>query len=108
VRATPDPWLDALAKYVRAAGRRAEKLRGMQGATATAQFDLAEARRRYAKLALRLPAGEPPPPELVSLRWLIAEYGVQLFAQEQGTRVPVSAKRVAAAFEAAEARLARG
>ena len=107
VRATPDPWLEGLARFTKAIGRRAEKLRGMQGATATAQHDYYEARRKFATLTGRLRAGEAVPTEISSLKWLIAEYGVQLFAQELRTAVPVSAKRVAAAFAAAEARLAR-
>ena len=65
------------------------------------------ARQRYAALSARLPRGEDVPAELASLRWLLVEFGVQLFAQELGTAVPVSAKRVAASFALAEARLAR-
>ena len=107
VRATPDPWLEGLARLTRSIGRRAAKLRGMQGATAVAQHDYCLARHRYAALIARLPRGEEAPAELASLRWLLAEFGVQLFAQELGTAVPVSAKRVAASFALAEARLAR-
>jgi hypothetical protein len=44
-------------------------------------------------------------PELDQLRWLLDEYCVQLFAQDLKTSVPVSAKRMSQAFEAAEAAL---
>ncbi len=107
VQATPDPWLEGLARLVRAVGRRGAKLRGMQGATAVAQHDYRLSRRRYAMLNGKLPRGEEAPAEFVQLRWRLVEYGVQLFAQELGTAVPVSAKRVAATFQLAEARLAR-
>jgi ATP-dependent helicase HrpA len=106
VRATPDPWLDGLPRYLAAIGRRAAKLRGMHGAVATAQRDYLAARTRLAALLAAQP-GEAAPAELAELRWLVAEYGVQLFAQDLGTAVPVSGKRLEAAFTAAAARMAR-
>jgi ATP-dependent helicase HrpA len=33
-------------------------------------------------------------PDLTAYRWLIEEYRISLFAQELGTAVPVSAKRL--------------
>ena len=107
VRATPDPWLDGLVRYLGAIGKRAAKLRGMQGATLTAQREYLRVRIELAALEARADPTASRPPELVQLRWLIAEYGVQLFAQELGTAVPVSAKRVAAALQVAGARLVR-
>ncbi len=107
VAATPDPWLDALGRYLKALGRRTAKLGEPRAAVVEAQRQYREARRRLGALAARLEPGEPPPAALVELRWLIAEYGVQLFAQDLRTRLPVSAKRIAQAFEAAEAALAR-
>jgi ATP-dependent helicase HrpA len=106
VRETPDPWLDALTRFVRAVGRRAGKVRGMRGVVADAQWDLHAAWRRYASLAAKARAAERGPvPELEQLRWLLDEYCVQLFAQDLKTSVPVSAKRIAQAFDAAESAL---
>jgi ATP-dependent helicase HrpA len=106
VRETPDPWLDSLTRFVRAVGRRAGKLRGMRGVVADAQWDLHAAWRRHAALAARADAADRGrPAELEQLRWLLDEYCVQLFAQDLKTSVPVSAKRIAQAFEAAEAAL---
>jgi ATP-dependent helicase HrpA len=106
VAATPDPWLDSLGRYLKALGRRAGKLAEPRATVVEAQRQYREARRRLAALGARLEPGEPPPAPLAELRWLVAEYGVQLFAQDLRTRVPVSAKRIAAAFAAAEAALA--
>jgi ATP-dependent helicase HrpA len=106
VRATPDPWLDSLTRFVKAVGRRAGKLRGMRGAVADAQWDLHVAWRRLAALAARATAADRGRvAELEQLRWLLDEYCVQLFAQDLKTSVPVSAKRIAQAFEAVEAAL---
>jgi ATP-dependent helicase HrpA len=106
VRQTPDPWLDQLPRLLKAVGRRAAKLLGMHGAVASAQQELLAARARLAALRRRVPDGAAWPAELSLLKWLVAEYGVQLFAQDLGTSVPISAKRLTVAFEAAETRLA--
>ncbi|HUO79646.1 MAG TPA: ATP-dependent RNA helicase HrpA [Steroidobacteraceae bacterium] len=106
VAATPDPWLDGLGRYLKALGRRAAKLGEPRRAVAEAQAEYQAARRRYAALGARLEPGEPWPAPLAELGWLLREYGVQLFAQELRTRVPVSAKRIAEAFAAAEGALA--
>jgi ATP-dependent helicase HrpA len=107
VAATPDPWLDSIERYLKALRRRAQKLGEPRRAVAEAQWQYLEARRGYAALARRLEPGEAPPAALAELRWLIQEYAVQLFAQDLRTLVPVSAKRIAAAFAAAETALAR-
>ena len=107
VAATPDPWLDALERYLKALRRRAQKLSEPRRTVAEAQWQYLEARRRYAALAARLEPGEPRPAAVRELRWLLEEYAVQLFAQDLRTLVPVSAKRIGEAFAAAEAALAR-
>jgi ATP-dependent helicase HrpA len=103
VRDTPDPWLDHLARLLKSVGRRAAKLRGMRGVVADAQWDLHAAWKRYAALRARAEAAHRmQAPDVVQLRWLLDEYRVQLFAQDLKTSVPVSAKRIAQAFDAAE------
>jgi ATP-dependent helicase HrpA len=104
VRDTPDPWLDSLARYVKAVGRRAGKLRGMRGVVADAQWDLHAAWRRHAAVERAAVAAQRGPIAAVeTLRWWLDEYCVQLFAQDLKTSVPVSAKKIAQAFDAAEA-----
>ncbi len=107
VTRTPDPWLDAIPRYLKAMRRRAQKLAEPRRAVAEAQGEYFAARRRLSALAARIEAGEPVPPPLAELPWLLREYGVQLFAQDLRTLVPVSAKRITAAFTAAETALAR-
>jgi ATP-dependent helicase HrpA len=102
VAATPDPWLDGLGRYLKAIGRRAGKLRG---ARSPVQWELYAARRRRAALERAAAAEGRAAGTRAALRWLVEEYGVQLFAQELRTAVPVSAKRLAAAFDAADAEL---
>jgi ATP-dependent helicase HrpA len=87
--------------------RRAQKLGEPRRTVAEAQWQYREARRRQAAALARLEPGEARPAALTDLRWLIQEYGVQLFAQELRTQLPVSAKRIEQAFAAAETALAR-
>ncbi len=93
VRRTPDPWFHQLPKYVRAAHRRAERLRNdverdrkLEAQVAPYQAALGELDR----------SADPtrPAPERERLRWMIEEFRVSLFAQELRTLQPVSAKRL--------------
>ena len=58
-------------------------------------------RRWYDDALARLPAGVPPPPALVAVRWMIEEFRVSLFAQELRTAYPVSEQRIRKALSAA-------
>jgi len=96
---TPDAAFGQLPKYLRAAARRAQRLRD----------DVARDRRLEAEVApfelawRRLAAPEATPEagaELLRLRWMIEEFRLSLHAQELRTLEPVSAKRL-------EAQLAR-
>ena len=105
VAATPDPWLDSLERFLKALRRRAQKLRDPKPITVAAQWDYHQLRRRYRALVTRIDAGDRVPPAVVDLRWWLEEYGVQLFAQDLRTSVPVSAKRLEGAFATAEVAL---
>ncbi|MCJ7453119.1 MAG: ATP-dependent RNA helicase HrpA [Steroidobacteraceae bacterium] len=91
---TPDPWLRQLPKYLKAASRRAVRVR-----------DAVERDRMlhdllvpYESVLRELEfagAGDPAPaPERERLRWMLEEFRVSLFAQELRTLRPVSAKRL--------------
>jgi ATP-dependent helicase HrpA len=93
VRHTPEPWFHQLPKYVRAAARRAERIRNeverdrkLQSQVVPYEAALHEIER----------AADParPAPERERLRWMIEEFRVSLFAQEMKTLTPVSAKRL--------------
>jgi ATP-dependent helicase HrpA len=107
VRDIPEPWLEGWGRYLKALRRRLTKLPGMRGAVADAQFEYLEARRRYARAAARAATVGADAALLGDWRWLLEEYAVQLFAQDLRTRVPISAKRLAAVESAAVAALAR-
>jgi ATP-dependent helicase HrpA len=92
---------------LKALRRRLAKLPGMRGAVADAQYDYLAARRRYQAAAERAQRLGADPTALVDWRWHLEEYAVQLFAQDLRTRVPISAKRLAAMEAAVTQGLAR-
>jgi ATP-dependent helicase HrpA len=104
VAEAPDPWLDALPRFLKAAGRRAAKLRAARGPALDSQYELRQWRSTVAALRAGCSGRHAPPPEaLERLRWMVEEYGVSLFAQELRTSLPVSAKRLRQQLEAAQA-----
>ncbi|MCC6677597.1 MAG: ATP-dependent RNA helicase HrpA [Phycisphaerales bacterium] len=92
---TPPEWLAQLPRYLRAIEVRAERLSG-SGAERDARrmAELTPLWWNYINAAGTLGEGEAAPPALVRYRWLLEELRVSLFAQELGTAVPVSVKRL--------------
>jgi ATP-dependent helicase HrpA len=91
---TPSCWLVQYPRYLRAAQRRLEKIR-------TGHLDRDRVRfEQLAPLIARLDEARkaqpdrPDTPELVQYRWMLEEFRVSLFAQELGTAIPISAKRL--------------
>jgi len=99
VRDTPAVAFGQLPKYVRAAARRAQRLRDDVARDRRLVAEVAPFDEACQALAARVPAGGPST-ELDRLRWMIEEFRLSLFAQELRTLGPVSAKRL-------EAQLAR-
>jgi ATP-dependent helicase HrpA len=91
VATTPDPWLDELPRLLTALKARVTRLG--EGRNLAAQRELVAWRERLSILTDRPLAGE--------LEWMLAEYCVSLFAQQLGTSVPVSAKRLEQRLSAA-------
>jgi ATP-dependent helicase HrpA len=93
-----------LPRYLRAVTRRLEKVPGNLRRDAELAARVAPGVRAYAALAA---AADPnvPHPELDRLRWMIEELRVSVFAQDLGTALPVSEKRVAEQVEKAKAGL---
>jgi ATP-dependent helicase HrpA len=84
VMTAPDAWFDQLPRLL--TGLHARVLRLRQGRNPTLQRELAAWRKRVSRLPDRRLAAE--------MEWLLAEYCVSLFAQQLGTSVPVSARRL--------------
>jgi len=106
VAATPDPWLDRLPLHLRALARRVERLRGAGREQLRLQWEYRQWRSDAAALVARCPEGDAPPEPVQTLRWLIEEFGISLFAQELGTLQAVSTKRLVRQREAALAAIA--
>ena len=94
LRDTPREWLEQYPRYMKALCIRTERLAGQAGRdgerTALLQGlgePLAQARARYPQLVALCPAA-------AEYSWLMEEFRVSLFAQQLGTRRPVSEKRL--------------
>jgi len=93
VRQTPAQVFHQLPKYVRAAARRAERLRNDVERDRKLDAGLAPFETALQALVARAdPAAAAP--ERQRLRWMIEEFRLSLFAQELRTLGPVSAKRL--------------
>ena len=102
MRRTPQPWLRQLPKYLKAATRRAERLRN----DVERDRRIEEQVRPYdvalgALAAARGAAAHGP--ALERLRWMLEEFRVSLHAQELRTLAPVSARRLDELLAAARA-----
>jgi ATP-dependent helicase HrpA len=92
---TPWHWLSHYPRYFRAAQLRLEKLSGgglPRDQERHAEFQLRW--RAYLERAAQHGQQRILDASLVEYRWMLEEYRVALFAQELGTAVPVSAKRL--------------
>lgn len=99
--ATPWPWLQAYPRYFRAIELRLAKLTRGETLRDRAQYELiAPHWRRYLELARSHREQGLFNLALTHYRWLLEEYRVSLFAQALGTAVPVSDKRLDAAWRA--------
>jgi ATP-dependent helicase HrpA len=99
VRHTPSAAFGQLPKYLRAAARRAQRMRDDVARDRRLAAELAPFETGWQSLVARSSRAAPAP-ELDQLRWMIEEFRLSLFAQELRTLGPVSARRL-------EAQLAR-
>ena len=86
-------------RYLKAVARRLDKAPGNLKRDAELASRVAPALRAYRELAAANQAN--PHPELDRLQWMIEELRVSIFAQDLGTAIPVSEKRVAEQVEKA-------
>ncbi|BAN49890.1 ATP-dependent RNA helicase HrpA [Metapseudomonas resinovorans] len=94
VRETPAEWLKELPRYLKAIEQRFDKIAAQLQRDRVWSGELAGYWEQYqARLAKHAQEGKRDP-ELVLYRWMLEEYRVSLFAQQLGTRMAVSDKRL--------------
>ncbi|MDA8622100.1 ATP-dependent RNA helicase HrpA [Psychrosphaera sp.] len=86
--------LDDLLRYVKALEIRHEKLKFDASKDRQTQIELDKVYESYDALLKRLPKGFPIPKDVEEIYWMIEELRVSLFAQQLGTKYPISAKRI--------------
>lgn len=99
---TPRAALPQLPRYLRALGARLDKALRDPAQERRRAAQVAPYWERYARLIESLEGAQVPEP-IHALRWQLEDYAVAVFAQELGTVGKVSAQRLDAALDAAEA-----
>ncbi|MCQ9422605.1 ATP-dependent RNA helicase HrpA [Pseudomonas sp. LJDD11] len=94
VRETPAQWFKELPRYLKAIELRLEKLPGQLQKDRVWSIELGELWAQYQARADKHAQEGKRDPELTTWRWWLEEYRVSLFAQQLGTRIPVSDKRL--------------
>ncbi len=98
LHALEQPWFGHLPRYMKALGRRVERLAGNVARDAQLLQQVQPFVSSYQQLLARKSLQQS---ELRKLKWMIEEFRVSLFAQELKTSMPVSAKRLADQIELA-------
>ena len=80
--------------YLAAIVARRERLDASLQADGQLQARIADLQQAYLHQLAALPAGRPPGERLRSVRWMLEEYRVQLWAQQLGTAQTVSDARI--------------
>ncbi|WP_122573324.1 ATP-dependent RNA helicase HrpA [Pseudomonas viridiflava] len=94
VRETPAQWLKEMPRYLKAIEMRLEKLPGQVQKDRVWSIELAGLWAQYQARADKHRQEGKRDPELAIYRWWMEEYRVSLFAQQLGTKMPVSDKRL--------------
>ncbi|WP_374233866.1 ATP-dependent RNA helicase HrpA, partial [Cellulomonas sp. ACRRI] len=95
--------LPHLARYLRAAAHRLEKAAGNPARDEQLAWQVRDLEQLLGQTRARVTSRTPVPADLAALddvRWLLEELRVSLFAQQLGTPVPVSEKRIRKALSA--------
>jgi ATP-dependent helicase HrpA len=94
IREVPAEWLAQYPRYLQAVEQRLDKLPGQVQRDRVWTEELQELVARYQARELKHRQEGRRDETLLTWRWLLEEYRVSLFAQQLGTRMPVSAKRL--------------
>ncbi|MCY1347130.1 RNA helicase HrpA [compost metagenome] len=103
VRETPGEWLKELPRYLKAIDQRLDKVGAQVQRDRVWTGELTAAWEQYKARAAKHAQEGKRDPELVLYRWMLEEYRVSLFAQQLGTKVPASDKRLAKQWSQVEA-----
>ncbi|MBS7663381.1 ATP-dependent RNA helicase HrpA [Pseudomonas lalucatii] len=103
VRETPGEWLKELPRYLKAIEQRLDKIGAQVQRDRVWSGELAGYWEQYqARLGKHRQEGKRDP-QLIQYRWMLEEYRVSLFAQQLGTKMAVSDKRLSKQWSAVEA-----
>ena len=103
VRETPAEWFRELPRYLKAVEQRFDKIAAQLQRDRVWSGEIAGYWEQYqTRLAKHAQEGKRDP-ELVLYRWMLEEYRVSLFAQQLGTKLPVSDKRLSKQWSQVEA-----
>ncbi|MDH0033238.1 ATP-dependent RNA helicase HrpA [Pseudomonas sp. GD04019] len=102
VRETPGEWLKEIPRYLKAIEQRFEKIGGQLQRDRVWTGELAGYWEQYQARAAKHAQEGKRDPELVLYRWMLEEYRVSLFAQQLGTKMAVSDKRLGKQWAAVE------
>ncbi|WP_349571887.1 ATP-dependent RNA helicase HrpA [Azotobacter salinestris] len=103
VRDTPAEWLREYPRYLKAIEQRLDKVGGQLQRDRVWSGELAGLWEQYQARAAKHAQEGKRDPNLTLYRWMLEEYRVSLFAQQLGTKVPVSDKRLAKQWSLVEA-----
>jgi ATP-dependent helicase HrpA len=81
-------------------GRRLDDLRTSPARDAARMAEAHEMEDAFHDVVDRLPAHRRHDADVQAVRWLLEEHRISLFAQQLGTAVPVSPRRIRAALAA--------
>lgn len=102
VRETPAEWLREVPRYLKAIEQRFDKIAAQLQRDRVWTAELSAAWEQYQARAAKHAQEGKRDAELVLYRWMLEEYRVSLFAQQLGTRMAVSDKRLSKQWSAVE------
>ncbi|HYQ49085.1 MAG TPA: ATP-dependent RNA helicase HrpA [Pseudomonas sp.] len=103
VRETPAAWFKELPRYLKAVELRLEKLGSQVQKDRVWSAELSNLWAQYKARADKHAQEGRRDEQLALYRWLLEEYRVSLFAQQLGTKVPISDKRLSKQWSQVEA-----
>ena len=86
--------LPDLLRYLQAIDKRMDKLAQDVNRDRAAMLRVEQVQQAYQQLLAKLPKSKPISDEVAEIRYMIEELRVSLFAQQLGTKYPVSEKRI--------------